>query len=304
MPSEPRHADEPAGTEVLAPDRQSGGADPAPVAPGATRSDGTGLLAPGEPAPYEIVNADGAAPVVLLCDHASRFIPSALDSLGLGQAELSRHIAWDIGIADVTRRLSEAMDAPGVLSRFSRLIVDPNRALDDPTLVPRISDGVIVPGNRDLAPAEIRRRLDAFHRPYHAAIERVIEDKVATGRNGARLPALVSMHSFTPVIKGTERPWQIGILWNRDPRIPEPLMARLRAEGIVVGDNQPYSGRDNHGYTLHVHAEPRGLANVLIEVRQDLIDTHQGAAEWTRRIRDALRHVLDDPGIYRAWSGA
>jgi predicted N-formylglutamate amidohydrolase len=285
MTSDPKHAQEP----------------PRPEPPAAAQAPATSLLAPDEPAPYEIVNAAGAAPLVLLCDHASRFIPRALDNLGLGQAELSRHIAWDIGIADVTRRLAEIMDAPAVLSRFSRLIVDPNRALDDPTLVPRISDGVIVPGNRELAPAEIGRRIAAFHRPYHAAVDRVIEGKLADLRQSGRRPALISMHSFTPVIKGTERPWQIGILWNRDPRIPEPLMARLRAEGIVVGDNEPYSGRDNHGYTLHVHAEPRGLANALIEMRQDLIDTHHGAAEWTRRIRDALRHVLDDPRIYAAW---
>lgn len=285
MTSDPKHAQEP----------------PRPEPPAAAQAPATSLLAPDEPAPYEIVNAAGAAPLVLLCDHASRFIPRALDNLGLGQAELSRHIAWDIGIADVTRRLAEIMDAPAVLSRFSRLIVDPNRALDDPTLVPRISDGVIVPGNRELAPAEIGRRIAALHRPYHAAVDRVIEGKLADLRQSGRRPALISMHSFTPVIKGTERPWQIGILWNRDPRIPEPLMARLRAEGIVVGDNEPYSGRDNHGYTLHVHAEPRGLANALIEMRQDLIDTHHGAAEWTRRIRDALRHVLDDPRIYAAW---
>lgn len=285
MTSDPKHAQEP----------------PRPEPPAAAQAPATSLLAPDEPAPYEIVNAAGAAPLVLLCDHASRFIPRALDNLGLGQAELSRHIAWDIGIADVTRRLAEIMDAPAVLSRFSRLIVDPNRALDDPTLVPRISDGVIVPGNRELAPAEIGRRIAALHRPYHAAVDRVIEGKLADLKQSGRRPALISMHSFTPVIKGTERPWQIGILWNRDPRIPEPLMARLRAEGIVVGDNEPYSGRDNHGYTLHVHAEPRGLANALIEMRQDLIDTHHGAAEWTRRIRDALRHVLDDPRIYAAW---
>jgi len=262
---------------------------------------GAALLATGEPAPYEIVNPGGASPVLLLCDHASRFMPHALDSLGLGQAELSRHIAWDIGIADVTRRLAEAMNAPAVLSRFSRLIIDPNRSLDDPTLVPRISDGVIIPGNRDLTPAEIRRRIATFHRPYHAAIDRVIEGKIAMA-GGTKLPALISMHSFTPVIKGTERPWHIGVLWNRDPRIPEPLMARLRAGGLVVGDNEPYSGRDNHGYTLHMHAEPRGLANVLIEVRQDLIDTHHGAAEWAGRIHEVLRHVLDDPRIYSAWT--
>lgn len=296
MESEPTHLEHPADR------RRSAARPPQSAGPAADAQDidGGSLLAPDEPSPFEIVNPGGASPIVLLCDHASRFIPRALDNLGLSQAELSRHIAWDIGVADITRRLAEAMDAPAVLSRFSRLIVDPNRALDDPTLVPHISDGVIIPGNRDLGAGEIRKRVETFHRPYHAAVERVIDGKIGDG-GGAGLPALISMHSFTPVIKGAERPWHIGILWNRDPRIPEPLMARLRADGLVVGDNEPYSGRDNHGHTLHVHAEPRGLANVLIEVRQDLIDTHHGAADWTRRLHDALRHVLDDPAIYGAW---
>lgn len=254
------------------------------------------LLASDEGAPSEIFNRAGTAPLLFLCDHATRFLPRALGTLGLSEAELSRHIAWDIGIAEVTRDLAERFNAPAVLSRFSRLIIDPNRPLDDPTLVPQLADGVIIPGNRDLPALALDARIAAFHQPYHAAIEEVLEPLVTRGP----APAVVSMHSFTPVIKGFERPWEIGVLWNQDPRLPVPLMARLRALGIPVGDNEPYSGRDGHGHTLHVHAEPRGLANVLIEVRQDLIDTHQGAAAWTARLHDSLAAVLAGQGIFQA----
>ena len=251
------------------------------------------LLAADEPAPFELHNAGGGARILLLCDHASPFVPRAFGGLGLSEAELCRHIAWDIGIAEVTREMAARLDAPALLSHFSRLIVDPNRALDDPTLIPQLSDGVIVPGNRGLSEAARQARIATFHQAYHGAIEAQLEAMIAQGR----APALISMHSFTPVMKGLERPWQIGILWNRDGRLPVPLMARLRAQGLTVGDNEPYSGRETHGYTTHVHAEPRGLANALIEVRQDLIDTHHGAAEWAERLAETLRAVLADPSI-------
>jgi len=253
------------------------------------------LLAADEPCPFELINAGGRAPVLLICDHATRFIPRALGALGLDKAYLTRHIAWDIGIADVTRRLAERLDAPAMMSHFSRLIVDPNRQPDNPTLIPEISDGVIVPGNRSLSDRQVELRLDTFFRPYHRAINVQLDHMQENGPT----PALVSMHSFTPVMRGEERPWEIGILWNRDPRLPQPLMSRLRAEGLTVGDNLPYSGADEHGYTQHTHGDSRGLANVLIEVRQDLIDTHHGAAAWAGRLGSALEEVLRDPGIYK-----
>ncbi len=252
------------------------------------------LLAPAEPPPYEIFNRTGRAPVLLLCDHATRFLPRALGTLGLSEAELKRHIAWDIGIAEVARGLAERLDAPAVLSHFSRLVIDPNRALDDPTIIPRLGDGGVIPGNQDLSPAAVRARVEGFHRPYHAAVERALD--ALSAREPP--PAVVSMHSFTPVIKGVERPWHIGILWSEDARLSTPLMARLRAQGIPVGDNEPYSARDGHGYSLHRHAAPRRLANVLIEVRQDLIDTHHGAAEWSDRLGEAVSAVLENSGIF------
>jgi predicted N-formylglutamate amidohydrolase len=253
-------------------------------------------LAPGEPGPYDIVNPEGDRPVVLICDHATRFIPRALANLGLDEAQLARHIAWDIGIADVTRDLARRLGAPAVLSHFSRLIVDPNRNPDDPTLIPQISDGAVIPGNRGLTAADREARLARFFRPYHDAVDRLIDQRMARGP----APAIISMHSFTPVMKGVERPWPICALWNRDPRLPLPFMAKLRAQGILVGDNEPYSGREEHGHSLHVHAEPRGLASLLIEIRQDVIDTHHGAAEWTERLAAVLSEILTDPGIYQA----
>jgi predicted N-formylglutamate amidohydrolase len=212
-------------------------------------------------------------------------------NLGLSEAELARHVGWDIGVAEVTRALADRLDAPAVLSHFSRLIVDPNRATDDPTLIPKLSDGVVVPANRHLSEAEREARLDTFYRPYHRAIGQALDRKTAEDPRCA----IVSMHSFTPVFRGQARPWQVGILWNRDPRLPAPLIAGLRAMGLSVGDNQPYSGRDGHGYTLHSHAEPRRLPHALIEVRQDLIDTRQGAADWAARLGRVLEPLIASP---------
>ena len=243
---------------------------------------------PAEAQPYELVNQGGRPDLLLLCDHASNHIPPDFNALGLDEADLARHIALDIGIAEVTREMARRLDATALLSRFSRLLVDPNRPLDDPTLIPQISDQVVIPGNRGLGPTDRALRLERFFKPYHAAIADHLDTMLADGVR----PAIVSMHSFTPVMKGKERPWQIGVLWNEDGRLPLPLIARLRAAGLVVGDNEPYSGRGGHGYTMHRHADERGLPNVLIEVRQDLIDTHHGAADWARRLSNVLADML------------
>lgn len=245
------------------------------------------------PAAFEVYNESGAAPVLLVCDHASRFIPPALAGLGLSEAEVCRHIAWDIGIAEVTKGLARRLDAPAVLSRFSRLVIDPNRDVGDDTLVTAVTDGVVVPGNQGLSAAARAARIADFHAPYHAAVEQALVAAMGRPTSDANpLPALISMHSFTPVMDGVERPWQVGILWDHDGRLPVPFMEALRARGIAVGDNQPYSGHDVQGYTLRRHAEAHDLPNVLVEVRQDLIDTHHGAAEWVGVLGTALVTVL------------
>ncbi len=260
------------------------------------------LLAPDEPGPVERHNADGHAPLLLLCDHASAFIPRALGRLGLDEAQLCRHITLDIGAAAVTRAMAERLDAPAVLSGFSRLIIDPNRTLEAPSLIPHTSDGVPIPGNRNLSKEAIEVRREGFYQPYHEAIARQIEAMTAASSAEGRGqgPAVVSVHSFTPVMNGVERPWQIGILWNRDPRFPQAMIAKLRALGLVVGNNQPYSGRDEHGHSLFVHGDSRGLPNLLIEVRQDLIDTYGGAEDWAALLSDRLAELIKDPELFES----
>ena len=253
------------------------------------------LLQPGDPPPFDVINKDGAGRMIVISDHAGRAFPRSLGTLGLSQAELARHIAWDIGIGEVTRRLSRALDAPALLGNYSRLVIDCNRRLDNPTSIAQESDGTPVPGNRGLSSAERKRRADEIHAPYHAAIAHVI---AARQRSGLA-PALISMHSFTPVMNGFERPWHVGILWKDDPRIPVPLIARLRREdSLCVGDNQPYSGRDEQGYSIFVHGEEIGVPYGLVEIRQDLIDTPAGVTAWADRMAAVLKDVLADERVF------
>lgn len=255
----------------------------------------TMLVGPDDPPPVTVYNPDGRAPVLLLCDHASRAMPAALGTLGLDEAALSRHIAYDIGAADVARHLSDALDAPLILSGYSRLIIDINRPLDDPTSIPVISDGVVVSGNRTLDADDVTRRAEEIFEPYH----RTVRDRLDGYRERGIAPAVISIHSCTPVMHGIERPWHIGVLWDRDPRIPVPLMERLAHNpDLCVGDNEPYSGRNGNGYTIETHATPRGLPNVLIEVRQDLIDTRQGCRVWAALLAEPLAAILADTDLY------
>jgi predicted N-formylglutamate amidohydrolase len=251
------------------------------------------LLAGDEPPAFEIVNAAGAAPLVLVCDHASNRVPRALHHLGLAPAPLREHIAWDIGAADVARRLARRFDAPLALTNYSRLVIDCNRALEDPSSIAAESDGVPVPGNRGLSPGERLQRAETLFRPYHDAVARLIAKKAEV-----EAPALVSVHSFTPVFQRTRRPWHVGVLWNADGRIALPLLAGLRAmPDLAVGDNEPYSARDGVGYTIAVHAERAGRAHVALEIRQDLIATLAGAEHWAGIVGDALAAALGEAGI-------
>lgn len=258
---------------------------------------GGDLLGLEDPQPFATVNAGGAAPIVLLCDHASNRVPAALDSLGLDEATRLRHIAWDIGAAEVTRHLAELLDAPAVLSGYSRLVIDCNRSVDDPTAMRQISDGVIVPGNRELDANARTQRAEACYWPYHAAVTGAIERVEARGV----VPAIISIHTCTPVMCGFERPWHIGVLSNTDRRMADLLIAELsRDPALCVGDNKPYSGLDPHGYSIETHALPAGRPNVLLEIRQDLVDTRHGAQRWATLVRRALQAVLAYPELIRA----
>lgn len=266
----------------------------------ATAQQAAPLLGPDEPPPVEVVNPDGRAGFLLVCDHASNRIPAALDRLGLDEAALGRHIALDIGAGEVTRALAAALDAPAVLASYSRLVIDNNRQLYDPTSIPEISDGTIVPGNSDLPAEQAQARVDRLFRPYHDRVKALLTGLDKRLDDGAGRAPLISIHSFTPVFKSQERPWHIGLLWNRDPRLPKPLLKALAENrGLIVDENVPYTARDPYGYTNYEHADSAGRANVLIEIRQDLIDTRQGAETYARLIADALEPVLKDPGLYR-----
>jgi predicted N-formylglutamate amidohydrolase len=254
-------------------------ASPAPVEPG---------FSPVETVPGPL---DGGA--LIICDHASNAIPPGYGSLGLGPEALERHIAFDIGAADLTRALAQRLRVPAVLSSFSRLLIDPNRGADDPTLVMRYSDGAIVPGNARADAAEIARRRERYWTPYRRQVEATVEAMTATGEP----PALVSIHSFTPIWRGTARRWKIGVLWDRDDRIKTPLIEALTAEPDLraadIGDNEPYDGA-LAGDTIDAIATARGLANALIEIRQDLIADSDGAFAWAGRLARLLAPILAD----------
>ncbi len=255
------------------------------------------VLSSGDPSPFTVVNPNGQAPVVLVCDHASNAIPAALDRLGLGPVALSQHIAWDIGAARVARLLAERLDAPAVLAGYSRLVIDCNRPPGDPTSIAEVSDGTVIPGNLNLDDAGAESRLNEVFWPYHHAITRMLAHRWRHGQG--RAPALIAIHSFTPVMNRSPRPWQLGVLWNRDPRLALPLLARFQADSaLCVGDNQPYSGREV-GFTMDTHGGAAGLPHVEIEIRQDLLADDSGCAHWATVVGDALVEVLRDETLCR-----
>lgn len=243
---------------------------------------------------FQRIAGDARTGVILICDHASNAIPPDYASLGLPPNELERHIGYDIGAAGVTRRLATRLGCPAVLSCFSRLLIDPNRGEDDPTLVMRLSDGAIVPGNRHVDAAEVERRLALFHRPYHAAIDTEIRAALEIGV----VPAIFSMHSFTPVWRGVPRPWHAAVLWDTDPRFTRELIEALEAPGdLIVGDNEPYDGALRND-CLYRHAIRRGLAHTLLEVRQDLIADEAGQRLWAERLAGVLPAILAKPELH------
>jgi predicted N-formylglutamate amidohydrolase len=247
------------------------------------------LLGPGDPPSFSVHNAKGRAPLLLLCDHASKAVPRALGGLGIPAAELARHIGWDIGGLDAAIELSSLLDAPLVASGYSRLVIDCNRWPGGEGSTPEVSDGIEVPGNRGLTKEQIDARAAACFWPYHQEVDRQLDRLTAGGRK----VCLLVMHSFTPEMKGFKRPWHVGVLWNDDPALPEPLLDELRRDpSLVVGDNEPYSARASYEYTLTAHARPRDLPYCSLEVRQDLIATPDEARVWGRRLAPAIRSAV------------
>ena len=240
-------------------------------------------------AAFELFNPGGKPRLLFVCDHASNYIPAELKGLGLAPDLLGTHIAYDIGAAEVTRQMAQAFDAPAVLGTHSRLLIDLNRGEDDPTIVMKLSDGSIIPGNAAAGREEVESRIAQFYRPYHRAVGKLVS--AARGRGVS--PVIVSIHSFTPEWKGRARPWQVGVLWSRkDRRLSDALLEVLRAEAdLTVGDNQPYSG-ELEGDCMAQHALANGLPHVLIEIRQDLISDAEGAARWANRLVPLLERAI------------
>ncbi len=234
--------------------------------------------------PFELINPGLDSPFLLICDHASNRVPAELEDLGLLPEQLELHIAYDIGAATMTRELARLLQAPALLSCTSRLVIDANRVTDHPTSIAEVSDGVTVPGNLHLDQAERRRRIARYFEPYHRAITAELESALAAGRR----PILVSLHSFTAVMEGYQRPWEVGVLWDEDDRMAAPLIAALTARGLTVGDNQPYSGGTDFAFTMRHHALPLDLPQVLLEVRQDLIAEERQARGWAALLAEDL----------------
>ena len=237
---------------------------------------------------FEAIAGKKNSKLLLLCDHASNALPRVFGSLGLDEGLFGTHIAHDIGAAAVTRALAAAWNAPAFLGRWSRLLIDLNRGADDPTIVMKLSDGSIIPGNRDVDAAEVVRRIAAYHAPYHAAITGELD------RMGPEA-ALISMHSFTPSWKTVPRKWEMGVLYDRDERLAVPLMTRMEQAGFAVGDNEPYTGALD-GDTMNIHGTLRGLPHVLIEIRQDLIGSIGEAQDFARRLKPIIDAALADMG--------
>jgi predicted N-formylglutamate amidohydrolase len=245
---------------------------------------------------YQIIDGDRDKGMVILGDHAMNRLPEHYGRLGLPETAFARHIAYDIGVEDLCRRLAQQLGVPAVLGGFSRLLIDPNRGEDDPTLIMKISDGAIISGNHPITATEWNHRIEAFHRPYHRAVsETIAAVAMATGN----APLVLSLHSFTPAWKGVPRPWHAGVLWDSDDRAVLPLLEMLREDAdLVVGDNEPYDGA-LRGDTMYRHCMVTGIPHALLEVRQDLIGDDQGVAEWTARLVPIFQALNAAPALHQ-----
>jgi predicted N-formylglutamate amidohydrolase len=252
------------------------------------------ILSVEEPAPFEIINQAAASPWVMTCDHAANRVPRALLQLGLTDADLARHIGWDIGAAAVTRGLAARLDAWAILQNYSRLVIDSNRPPGVPSSIPIRSERTDIPGNIALSPADAEQRRMEIFAPYHDAIAAHLD-----ARKAAKRPTfLVTMHSFTPVYENNARPMHAGVLYNREKRLAHALLRLLRAEpDLVVGDNEPYSVDDHSDYGINVHGEHRGLPCVEMEIRQDLIDDAAGQLIWIDLLARLLPAAAQQAGL-------
>ncbi|QRM49565.1 N-formylglutamate amidohydrolase [Rhizobium sp. BG6] len=245
--------------------------------------------------PFKILVGNHDSGMVLLGDHAMNRLPPRYGDLGLPTSAFARHIAYDIGIEALTRTLSQRLGVPAVLGGFSRLLIDPNRGEDDPTLIMRISDGAIIPGNHPITAEEWNHRIEAFHRPYHNAVSETI---ARTAEASGCAPLVLSLHSYTPAWKGIPRPWHAAVLWDSDNRAVRPLLEQLRRDPeLIVGDNEPYDGALK-GDTMYRHCMVSGIPHALLEVRQDLIGDEAGVAAWADRLAPIFQAMNADAALH------
>lgn len=242
------------------------------------------FLAAHEPPPCVVLNCDARTPMLLVCDHASWRLPASLGDMGLDPPARRCHLAVDIGAGTLTRLLAARLSVTAVLCQYSRLVVDCNRELLDPSAFLEFGDGIVIPGNRNLTPEQKEIRANAIYWPYH----RAIDDEIARLKSYGTSPAMLSIHSFTPVLNGVARPWQMGVLWDVDKRLAEVFLKALGDAGLLVGDNEPYSGKAPQDFTIDHHAEANGLPHVGIEIRQDLIADQAGVD----KIADVFVHIM------------
>ena len=252
------------------------------------------LLGPNDSPAFKVVNPDGGAEMLLVCDHASAAVPKSLNRLGLAEDVFEGHIAYDIGAAGVARRMSAVLDAQLVLAGYSRLTIDLNRPLGHPDSIIEESDGTAIPGNVGLTETDRCDRIYSLFEPYHDAINRAL---MQIGKRG-RAPALLSVHSFSPSFGSTPRPWDIGVLWNRDPRIAVPMMEKLKARGLHVGDNEPYSGR-HLAYSIDKHGADARIANCVVEINQNQVCDETGITRWSEILSQVMGEILPIEGVHR-----
>ena len=254
-----------------------------------------GAMSLGSFEPVEIVSGGLDSGILLIADHAMRHLPQEYGRLGLDEAQFDRHIAYDIGVEGLTRALAARLGCPAVMARYSRLLIDPNRGEDDPTLIRQLYDGAVIPGNYPLSEGERIRRMENYFLPFRQGVRRMTAEMQ---KSASAPPVVISVHSFTPSMGGKARPWHVGVLWDKDPRAALPLIDMLRAEpGMIVGDNEPYDGA-LHGDTLHEICTARGIAHLLIEVRQDLISSDEGVEEWAHRLAPMLTNLNELPAMH------
>ena len=246
-----------------------------------------------DPPIFETRNLQGKSALLLVCDHAGNAIPKSMDNLGISEEHLKDHIAWDIGARRLTRRMSYLLDAPAILTLYSRLLIDCNRPILAPDLVPEFADGIEIPGNTDLSEKELSMRQSTFYDPYHLEIEKIL-DKFSAYKT---IPILVSMHSFAPFLSSDRecRPWEISICWDCDNRLATPFISSLKSEGFCVGENQPYGFDELSDFTIPEHGLKRGIPHILIEVRNDQIRDEAGIENWSQRLTNLFRFELAHP---------